>query len=200
VGYLQWQLSSSVIVEAGMALALLGVAIYFPWHDLDRKTRLVGSMLLVIAALWILTHSLEIGTPVASYKAYLMGTQLIWGLLAMPLWLMYIILYTTPGKWQTGRIYFLFGIMPVLAILAVATNHIYGLMWTAPGLDILNPYLPLEPAYGTIYWVCMAYLGGLIVWGGFLIMKNVVGCLNFRRWEAWILILAAVIPLLAAFL
>ena len=79
---MQWQLSASVIAEAGTALCLLIVVIFFPWRDLNRRANLIGSMLLTIAALWILTHSLEIGTPIASYKAYLMGLQLVWGLIA----------------------------------------------------------------------------------------------------------------------
>ena len=99
-----WQLSPSVIAEAATALGLLVVAIFFPWRDLNRRASLTGSILLIVAALWILTHSLEIGTPVASYKAYLMGMQLIWGLLALTLWLMYIVHYIAPEKRQTGRI------------------------------------------------------------------------------------------------
>ena len=195
-----WQLSPSALAEAGTALGILIIAVYFPWRDVSRRANLIGSGLLVIAALWILTHSLEIGIPVASTKAYLMGLQLIWGLIAITLWLMYIIHYTATKKWWTGRLYALFGLMPMLALLAVATNHIYGLMWTAPGLDVHDPYLPLKPAYGLAYWACMAYMGALIASGSFLIFKKVVRQHNFRRWEPWTLILAAVIPLLVAFL
>jgi PAS domain S-box-containing protein len=196
---MEWQLSPSVIAEAATALGFFVVAIFFPWRDLNRRASLTGSILLIVAALWILTHSLEIGTPVASIKAYLMGLQLIWGLFAMTFWLMYIVRYIAPGKWQTGRIYALFGIVPLLAVLAVATNHIHGLMWTAPGLDTYNPYLPLKPAYGPVYWVCLAYTGSLTACGGYLILKKVARHNNFRMWEPWTLILAAVIPLVAAF-
>jgi PAS domain S-box-containing protein len=197
---MQWQLSLSVIAEAATALGLLVVAIFFPWRDLNRRASLIGSILLIVAALWILTHSLEIGTPVASYKAYLMGLQLIWGLIALTLWLLYIVHYVASRKWQTSSIYALFGIVPLLAILAVTTNGIHGLMWTAPGLNSQNPYLPLEPAYGPVYWVCMAYMGALIAYGSFLILKKVVRQNNFRTWEPWTLIFAVVIPIVAAFL
>jgi PAS domain S-box-containing protein/putative nucleotidyltransferase with HDIG domain len=200
LGHMQWQLSLSVLAEAGTALAILIIAVYFPWRDVSRRANLIGSSLLVIATFWILTHALEIGIPVASTKAYLMGLQLVWGLIALTLWLMYIIHYTAARKWQTSRIYALFSLMPLLALLAVATNHIYGLMWTAPGLDIHNPYLPLKPTYGLAYWACMAYMGALIASGSFLILKKVVRQHNFRRWEPWPLILAAVLPLLVAFL
>jgi PAS domain S-box-containing protein len=196
---MQWQLSPSVIAEAATSLCLLFVAIFFPWRDLNRRASLTGSLLLIVAALWILTHSLEIGTPVASIKAVLMGLQLLWGLLAMTFWLVYIARYIEPGKWQTGRIFAFLGIMPLLAGLAVATNHIHGLMWTAPGLDAGNPYLPLEPAYGPAYWLCMAYMGALTVSGGFLILRKAARQNNFRRWEPWTLILAAAMPLVAAF-
>jgi PAS domain S-box-containing protein len=195
-----WQLSPSVLAEAGTALGILIIAVYFPWRDVSRRANLIGSSLLVIAALWILTHALEIGIPVASTKAYLMGLQLIWGLIAITLWLMYIIHYTATRKWQSGRIYALFGFIPLLAILAVATNHSYGLMWTAPGLDVRAPYLPLKPAYGLAYWACMAYMGALIASGSLLILRKVVQRNDFRRWEPWTLILAAIIPLFVAFL
>jgi PAS domain S-box-containing protein len=197
---MQWQLSLSVITEAATALGLLVVAIFFPWRDLNRRASLIGSILLIVAALWILTHSLEIGTPVASYKAYLMGLQLIWGLIALTLWLLYIVHYVASRKWQTSSIYALFVIVPLLAILAVTTNGIHGLMWTAPGLNMQNPFLPLEPAYGPVYWVCMAYMGALITYGSFLILKKVVRQNNFRTWEPWTLIIAVIIPIVAAFL
>jgi uncharacterized membrane protein len=129
-----------------------------------------------------------------------MGLQLIWGLLTLTLWLNYIIHYTATGKWQTGLIYTLFGIVPLLAILTLVTNNIYGLMWTDPGLNLNNPYLPLEPAYGLVYRVCMAYMGALIVAGSYLGIKKVVRQHNFRGWEPWTLILAVVIPLIVAFL
>jgi peptidoglycan/LPS O-acetylase OafA/YrhL len=45
----------------------------------------------------------------------------------------------------------------------------------------------------------MAYMGSLTVYGGFLIFKKVARRNNFRMWEPWTLILAAVIPLVAAF-
>jgi hypothetical protein len=74
---MQWQLSPGVIAEAVTALGLIIGAIFFPWRDLNRKANLIGSVLITIAALWILTHSLEIGTPVATYKAYLMGYGIV---------------------------------------------------------------------------------------------------------------------------
>ena len=197
---MQWQLSPSVTAEAGTALCLLIVAVFFPWRDLNRRAKLIGSMLLTIAALWILTHSFEIGTPVVSYKAYLMGMQLIWGILAMTLWLMYIIQYSASRKWHINRFYISFGIMPLAAITALVTNHLYGLLWTSPGLNILDPYLPLEPAYGTLYWVCMAYLCALVACGSFMVLRKVARQHDFRGWEPWILIMAVVLPILAAFL
>jgi PAS domain S-box-containing protein len=197
---MQWQLSPSVITEAVTALGLLIVAIYFPWRDLNRSASRTGSLLLIFSALWILTHSLEIGTPIASHKAYFMGLQLIWGLLSLTLWLIYILHYIAPGKWQTSRTYALFAIIPLLAIAVLVTNHIYGLMWTSPGLNINNPYLPLEPVYGLFYWLSMVYMAVLIVYGSFVVINKVVLQHNFRRWEPWILILAVVIPILAAFL
>ena len=197
---MQWQLSPSVICEAVTALGILIIAICFPWRDISRRARIIGSILLIIAALWILTHALEIGIPVAADKASLMGLQLIWGLLALTLWLMYIIQYTVTEKWQTRRIYILFVIMPFLAILALVTNNIYGLMWTDLGLNMNNPYLPLEPVYGLAYWIFMAYMGALIVFGSYLVFRKVVRQHNFRSWEPWILILVVVLPILTAFL
>jgi PAS domain S-box-containing protein len=197
---MQWQLSPSVIAEAGTALGLLVVAIFFPWRDLNRRASLIGSILLIVAALWILTHSLEIGTPAASIKAYLMGLQLAWGLIALTLWLLYIIHYVASKKWQTSRIYPWFSIVPLLAILAVITNDFHGLIWTAPGLNSQNPYLPLEPAYGPAYWICMAYMSALIAFGSVLILNRVVRRNNFRTWEPWTLIFAVLIPIGAAFL
>ena len=196
---MQWQLSPSVIAEAATAFGLLVFAIFFPWRDLNRKASFIGPILLLVAALWLLSHSLEIGTQEVSRKTILMGLQLIWGLIALTLWLMYIVHYVASGKWQTKRFYFLLSIVPLLAILAVATNNMNGLLWTAPGLNAQDPYLPLEPSYGPAYWVCMAYMGALIAFGSFLILNRVVRRNNFRTWEPWVLIFSVVLPLGAAF-
>lgn len=87
---MQWQLSPFVITEATAALGPLIMAVYFPWHDLNRGARRTGSSLLIVAALWILTHSL---------------------------------------------------------------------MWTDPGLDLQNPYLPVQPDYG-ISFIQKPFSGG----------------------------------------
>jgi PAS domain S-box-containing protein len=200
VGQVQWLLSPGVIAEAATALGLLVAAIYFPWRDLNRRAGLTGSVLLVVDALWILSHALEIGSPVATLKAYLMGLQLIWGLMALTLWVVYIVHHVASTRWQNSRIYAAFGIVPTCAILAVITNGIHGLMWTSPGLDARNPYLPLNPAYGPFYWACMAYMSVLLAFGSILILGTVVRRGNLRTWEPWTLIVAVALPLAAAFL
>jgi hypothetical protein len=151
-----WHWSPSVMAEVAACAGLLFVTIYFPWRNLNRRASFFGSSLLLACALWMLSHAMEIGLPAPFPKSYLMGTQLIWGTIAITFWLLYIVHFIGPGTWLTPRIYVFLGIIPFLEILGVGTNSLHSLFWSKPGLDANNPYLPLQPTYGIIYWICMA--------------------------------------------
>jgi PAS domain S-box-containing protein/putative nucleotidyltransferase with HDIG domain len=195
-----WQWSLSVIAELAVTAILLVLAIYFPWRDLNRQARLTGVTLVLFCALWILAHAIEIGLPVVSYKESLVGLQLVLGIMALTFWLFYIFHYLGPRNSLTWRIYILFGIMPLIAILALSTNNVYGLMWTEVGIDSQNPYLPLQPTYGIIYWACMVYIAILTLTGSFLIIWNIIRRKYSYRRESIYLLIAAVLPLITAFI
>ena len=195
-----WQWSPGVIAELIASAILLVLAIYFPWRDLNRQVRLTGATLIFVCALWMLSNGIEIGFPVASYKEFMVGAQLVLGTIALTLWLFYILHYLGPRKLLNRRIYILSCIMPLIAILALSTNSVTGLMWTEIGLDSQNPYLPLQPAYGIVYWAFMVYLSVLTLAGSFIIIWSI-----FRRHytysrESIYLLAAAVITLTTAFI
>jgi len=193
-----WQWSPSVIAELAAAVVILVMAIYFPWRELNRRASLIGVTLLLVCAMWVLSHAVEIGIPVPSFKSYLMGAQLIWGTLAITFWLLYIVTYCGPRKWLTKRTYVLLCVMPFIIILGVWTNRIHNLIWSKPGLDSHNPYLPLQPTYGIIYWICMVYVVGLTLSGSFRLIWSVVRLHHGRSRESASLLIAAVLPMLAA--
>lgn len=112
-----WQWSPSVIAEIAASASLLVLAIYFPWRELNRRASLIGATLLLACALFMMSHAVEIGLPVPSFKSYLMGAQLIWGTTAITFWLLYIVHYIGPKKWLAKRIYVLLGIMPSIVTL-----------------------------------------------------------------------------------
>jgi len=179
---------------------MLVLAIYFPWRDLNRQARLTGVTLVFFCALWILSHAIEIGLPVATVKESMVGLQLVLGILALTFWLFYILHYLGPRKLLAWRIYILFSIMPIIAILALSINNVYGLMWTEAGLDSQNPYLPLQPTYGLIYWACMVYMAVLTLTGSFLIIWNILRHRYIRSRESIFLLIAAVLPMVTAFI
>lgn len=193
-----WQWSPFVFAEIAASASILILAIYFPWREMNRRASLIGATLLLSCALWMLSHAIEIGLPVPSLKSYLMGAQLIWGTIAVTFWLLYIVDHIGSKKWRTKRRYVLLGIMPSIVILGICTNHIHNLIWSTPGLDVHNPYLPLQPAYGIIYWISMAYVFVLIFSGSCLLIKNVIRLHHGRYRESACLLIAAVLPMLVA--
>lgn len=193
-----WQWSPSVIAEVAAAAGLLLIAIYFPWRNLNRRASFFGVTLLLACALWALSHALEIGLPVPSYKSYLMGAQLVWGVIALTFWLLYIVHHIGPKQWLTKRAYAFLGIMPFIVIVGVWTNQAHGLIWSNPGLNGQNPYLPLQPTYGLMYWICMAYTVALLLSGSFLLIWNVVRLHHGRNKESTALLVSAVLPMAAA--
>ena len=194
-----WQWSPSVIAEIAASACLLVIALYFPWRDFNRRASLIGATLLLVCTLWVISHAIEIGLPDPFYKSYLMGAQLIWGTIAITFWLLYIVHHIGPNKWLTKRLYILLAIMPLIDILGVCTNHIHNLVWIKPGLDGQNPYLPLQPTYGIIYWIGMFYVFVLTLTGSFLLISKVVRLHHGRSRESASLLIAAVLPMLVAF-
>jgi PAS domain S-box-containing protein/putative nucleotidyltransferase with HDIG domain len=195
-----WQWSPGVIAELVASAVLLLLAIYTPWRDLNRQARLTGVTLIFVCALWMLSNAIEIGLPVATVKESMLGLQLVLGTIALTFWLFYIFHYLGPRKLLALRTYILFGIVPLIAILGLSTNNAYGLMWTGIGIDSQNPYLPLQPTYGIIYWACMAYSAALILTGSFIIFWNIFRH-RYGYNREWIyLLVAASITLITAFI
>ncbi|MBE3124412.1 MAG: HD domain-containing protein [Acidobacteria bacterium] len=193
-----WQWSPGVIAEIAASACLLVLAIYFPWRELNRRASLIGASLLLFCALWMLSHAVEIGVSLPTPKSYLMGAQLLWGTLALTFWLLYIVHHIGSIKWLTKRNYILLGIIPSVVILGICTNHIHNLIWSTPGLDGHNPYLPLQPTYGMIYWIDIAYSFVLTLSGSLLLIKNVIRLHHGRYRESASLLITAVLPMLAA--
>jgi PAS domain S-box-containing protein/putative nucleotidyltransferase with HDIG domain len=193
-----WQWSPIVFAEVAASVSILILAVYFPWQELNRRASLIGASLLLSCALWMLSHAIEIGLPVPLAKSYLMGAQLVWGAIAATFWLLYIVHHIGSKKWLTKRTYILLGIMPSIVILGICTNHIHHHIWSNPGLDSRNPYLPLQPTYGVIYWICMAYILALTLTGSFQLIWNVVSRHHGRNRESACLLIAAVLPMMVA--
>jgi len=194
-----WQWSPAVIVELTASAILLALAVYFPWRELNRQSRLTGVSLVFACALWILSHALEIGLPAVASKEPMLGLQAILGTIAITFWLFYIFHYFGPSRFLDNRVYVLFGVMPLIAILALSTNNAFGLMWTAAGLDNQNPYLPLQPTYGMVYWACMIYATVLTLTGSGIIIWNIFRRRNIYSLQAISLIFVALLPLVTAF-
>jgi PAS domain S-box-containing protein len=193
-----WEWSPSVFAEVAASICILVLAVYFPWRDLNRRARLFGSTLMLACALWMLSHAIEIGLPMPVPKSYLMSAQLFWGTVASTFWWLYIIHHIGSKKWLNGRVYRLLGLMPGILIVGIWTNPLYHLIWSRPGLDGVNPYLPLQPAYGIVYWVGMAYVFALTLSGSLLLIKRVIRRQHGRIRESVGLLLAVALPMLAA--
>jgi len=195
-----WQWSPAVIAELAASAILLLLAVYFPWRDLTQRARLMGVSLVFACSIWVLSHAMEIGLPSVAYKEGLVGAQLVLGVVAITLWLFYIYHYLGPRKLLSWRIYLIFSIIPPIAILALSTNSIFGLMWTEAGFDSGHPYLPLQPNYGIIYWSCMVYVAILTLTGSYLIIWSIIRTGKSFGRQAVLLIVAAVLPLITAFI
>jgi len=131
---MQWQWSPGVIAELAAAAILLVLAIYFPRRDINRQARLTGATLTFGFALWMLSHAFEIGLPVVSWKEPLEGAQLVLGTVSVTFWLFYFLHYLGPRELLTWRFCIPFGFAPLVALLALSTNNVHGVMWTGIGL------------------------------------------------------------------
>ena len=195
-----WQWTPYVTVEFAAALILAILAVYYPWRDPSIKASRAGALFLLVSAVWMLFHALEIGSSIAQTKYYLDEAQFVCAIIASTMWLIYIIHYTWYSERLSRSIFVILGIIPLFALLLVVTNQSHGLMWTNAALNTDNPYLPLVVTNGIGAWACIVYAYALFLVGLFMLVQTLIRMRCFHRWEARALIFLLASPLLVTLL
>jgi hypothetical protein len=111
------------------------------------------SLMLLGIGLWCLLYSLEVALGGVTLKTALAGAEYL-GIVSVPVfWLLFALRYTGLDARLSGRRIALLFVVPVVALLLVATNQLHGLMWNSVTMWRSNSFPALLLGHGPFFWV-----------------------------------------------
>ncbi len=153
-------------------------------------------VLMLSLAFWSLTYAISWIVPSEAVAVFWLKMTYV-GTVSAPVAFFVLVLYFIDRyTWLTDRTYILLMVIPVLTIF---------LMWTDPWHHLFFGDYPLT-GRGSIYnggpwfYVNLAYLYGLLMFGSILLMQAHVRSLQFYRRQTRIMLIGALLPWLINFL
>jgi PAS domain S-box-containing protein len=100
---------------------------------------------------------LELGSVALESKIFWGKVQYLGIASLPPLWAVFALQYTNPGRWLTRRNLLLLAIIPIITIALVWTNEAHSLIWRQTKLQISVSVSTLAVSYGSWFWVHLVY-------------------------------------------
>jgi hypothetical protein len=190
---MDWQYTPYTLPLAVGAWISLALALY-AW----RRRTVPGADTFIVLALavggWCLGYSLEILSADLAAKIFWARVQ-YFGIAALPVaWLTFALQYSRRDSWLSRRNLLLLSIIPLITILLVWTNDIHGLIWSQVVLNTSGPFPAMEVSYGAWFWIQWAYAYLLLLLGTGLLIRMVTTFPDLYRWQAILLLFAAIVP------
>jgi PAS domain S-box-containing protein len=182
-----------ILLGAVLALWLAQVA----WRRRPAPGTRPATWMMLATAWWAIGASVELASPTLAMK--LLCTDIMYPAIAFapPLWLLVILESCGLSPLLTRRALCLGSLPPVLMILLVWTNPWHHLLYSRTWLvhEASIPLLGLTHA--PLFWYFFAYLYLLCLIGFLLAVQALVRASTLYRGQLYVLIAAALIPLLA---
>ncbi|WP_435096408.1 histidine kinase N-terminal 7TM domain-containing protein [Halarchaeum sp. P4] len=177
------------------ALVDAAVAVY-AWCRRPAAGSLSLCALTVANGWWALGYLFEL--LAVDLPTKLLWARLEWlGVLAGPVaWLCFALTYTGRDRYVTPGTVAVASVVPALAYVAVWTNPLHGLMWTAPAVAPLGVLTVLDLDWGVGYWVALGYSYLLMALGAAVLVRTALALPRLYRVQASVLVVGAAMPLL----
>ncbi len=175
------------------------IAIYV-WRLRPKRGAVAGTWLAIATLIWSLGYALEIAGADLPTKLFWAKVQYI-GIATVPLcWLIFALEYAGYERWLTRRNIAGGAIIPVITILLAFTTEFHGLIWTTFDLDPAGSAAPLMISHGAWFWVYWIYSQLLVLFGTIILIRTLAGAQRPYRWQALLILLAALLPWIGNFL
>lgn len=174
--------------------------IFLAWNIWKRQ-RISGSIylfcIILAAALWSFTGAMELASTT-------MASKILWGKISYiaittvaPFWFLFTITYSKNQSKVKRQHMILFFIIPALTTLLAFTNEMHGLVW--PGFSYLETSAGLVIIYkhGIAAIISSIYSYALMIMGLIVIGQNLFREPSIYKQRGFLMVLAALIPLLS---
>jgi diguanylate cyclase (GGDEF)-like protein/PAS domain S-box-containing protein len=188
---LQFPAASYILI---IASAFSFVLAHTAWEKRPASGAAELMVILLGCGIWSLTYGIEqmlvtlSGKTVATIFTYI-------GILILPAaWFAFGIRYAGKGAWlSTWKAAWLF-IMPVLTLIALATNPLHHLYYLSSGLEEINGFQQHVVVHGPFFWLHTIYSYALLIVGTVVLLRSSLSTPSIYKRQSWILVLGALIP------
>ena len=177
---------------AGVAAAVVGLA----RHHRDERGANSFMLLMLALAGWSLVYAVQLGYPTLAEQLLWQRIGLAVGGTIPTLWFLFALQYSGVDR-LTGDARALLGAEPLLFALLTLTNPAHGVIWTDATVASTAVGSVAHPAFGTGYYVHIAYAYLLVAAGLGLLFRVFVRSSRIYRRQTGFLILGAMPPFAA---
>ncbi len=188
---LQFPISSFIAISVSLLSSALAIT---AWNR--RTTAGAVSLMFVLlgASIWSFAYSLQQILVDFNLKV-LAGDITYIGILTVPTaWFAFGLQYTGKGDWLSTRKAAWLAIMPALTYAGLLTDPLHHQFYYSFAIQQVNGYALLAIEHGIIFWIHTAYSYILMLIGTVVLLGASFRTPVIYRRQAWILVIAALIP------
>ncbi|WP_292347299.1 MULTISPECIES: histidine kinase N-terminal 7TM domain-containing protein [unclassified Methanoregula] len=190
------QLSVYAFVYFTTGIITLLLAIY-SWKRRAVPGTFWFSLLMLAAAEWCLTFSLELLVADPSLKVLIGKFQYLGIVCIAPLMLLFVAGYTRNDSWTRDKKALLLWVVPALTVILVFTNEMHGLVWPEIVPAVTRGTFVMVYANGPAALASTGYSYILAVASVSMLIFTLVQCSEIYRRQIWLLILCTGIFLIS---
>lgn len=166
------------------------------WRRRDRAWARPLSFAGIAVTIMAAGYAVELANPQLENMLLAVRFQYI-GIVSIPVfWLWFALTYTGRSTMvDTSRHYALL-IVPALTLMLAWTNDLHGLIWQSTAVTVNENGTFFAPTYGSWFWMHTLYSYSLILLATGFLMMTALRTHRLFRWQALMLVMAAVAPLL----
>jgi PAS domain S-box-containing protein len=190
---------SYALLYLAVTLGAVGLMAY-GWQRRYFRAGIPFFLVMAALAFWSFSHALGIADPTRSGTLIWMQIQYLGIIVIGPFWLIFALSYA--DRWRAlpqRRRFALFGV-PLLSLLAIASNPWHGLWWRSITVEIGGPFTTLQVEAGPLLWLHLVFHTGYLLaalW--FFLQIALETPPGFRR-QAHLAIYGALIPVIGTLL
>jgi len=178
--------------------SMVGVVSLFLAEYAWRRRQIPGgayfAILMLAVSWWGITNAAELAATQVADKVLWSKLSYVSVTSASALFMFFAAHYSrSPGWLATRRAYWLWSV-PILVTALAATNEWHELLWSSLTMTENNLGTVMLYGHGPAIWLIAAYSYLALLYGSIILIRAVLHSLNVYRWQAAMLIVAAVLP------
>lgn len=181
------QVLAVLILFAGSVTALRIAQVAWKRRQAPGAVSLI-TMTTALAA-WMLTYAFSLLTFDLDLRVFWSNLAFV-GIVQVPVaWFCFVVEYTGRSHWLTRRFLASLSVIPLLTLLAVATNDQYGWIRSQAEMAWVGSCQDMATVMGPWFWVHTAYSYGLIAVGKLLLLHRLLAPAQVYRWQTSVMLL-----------